>query len=146
MNSTGPTVELTNRTRTRVPEKRLRSHALRIMSLIPETRSAFVDITFIGEKSMRSLNRQYRGKDAVTDVLSFRLDDEPGPDEPFGTVVICTRYAAAQARAEGVTLTAMLEELILHSLLHLTGSDHETDADHKAMERRRKSVLKKLEA
>jgi probable rRNA maturation factor len=146
MTHSGPRAELRNRTRTRVPEAHLRRHAERIMSFIPETRHACVDITLVGERAIRALNAQYRGKDRPTDVLSFRLDDNPGPLEPFGTVVICARVAADQARDEGVSLQAMLEELILHSILHLTGSDHETDADHRAMERRRKNILKKLAA
>lgn len=146
MTQSGPRAELRNRTRTPVPEARLRRYAERVMRLIPETRHACVDITLVGERAIRELNAQYRGKDRATDVLSFLLDDNPGPLEPFGTVVICTRVAAAQAKDDGITLEAMLEELILHSILHLTGSDHETDADHRAMERRKKSLLKKLEA
>ena len=141
-----PVVELHNRTRIPVPEARLRSYAARIMALIPQTRFASVDITFVGERSIRSLNAQYRGKDKTTDVLSFRLDDEPAPGEPFGAVVICTRYARDQAAAEGMPLVQMCEELILHSLLHLTGSDHESDSDHKAMEKRKARILRQLKS
>jgi probable rRNA maturation factor len=138
------TVDLQNRTRTAVPEARLRDYARRILELIPAARHAHVDITLVGERCIRGLNARYRGKDAVTDVLSFRLDDEPEPG-PFGTLVICARYAAAAARGCGMSLEDMLRELILHGLLHLTGSDHETATEHRAMERRRKRIMENLE-
>ena len=139
-------VELFNRTRTRVPERRLKAFALRVMDLLPQARGKHVDITFVGEKRIKNLNRDYRGRDAVTDVLSFRLDDPDDPEPgPFGAVVICPRYAVAAARKEGMSDTAMFEELILHSLLHLTGSTHDTDAAHRAMQRRRARVLKLMQ-
>lgn len=114
------------------------------MSLIPEIKNEQVDITFVGEKRMRDVNAQHRGKDAVTDVLSFRLEPDPGPEPgPFGTVIICPRYADA-ARDPGVPLADHLEELILHAILHITGSDHHSDDDHKAMQRRRARILTKI--
>jgi probable rRNA maturation factor len=74
-------------------------------------------IELVDEARIRELNRQYRGKDSPTDVLSFPVDeDEPvaGPRE-LGDVVICQEY------------TEDLTEAVVHGVLHLCGYDHETD-------------------
>ena len=76
-----------------------------------------VAVSFVDERRIHELNREHRGKDAPTDVLSFPIDedDEPiGPRE-LGDVVICPQH------------TVDLREAIVHGVLHLTGMDHETD-------------------
>lgn len=71
-----------------------------------------------------TLNRQYRGKDKPTDVLSFPLADEL---QPFllGEVVISVETAARQAQRRGHTLREELQTLLVHGILHLLGYDHE---------------------
>ncbi|MFL5895828.1 MAG: rRNA maturation RNase YbeY [Thermoleophilaceae bacterium] len=74
-------------------------------------------IELVGEERIRDLNRDHRGRDAPTDVLSFPIDEsEPvaGPRE-LGDVVICPQH------------TANLVEATVHGVLHLCGYDHETD-------------------
>jgi probable rRNA maturation factor len=74
-------------------------------------------IEVVGEARIRELNREHRGKDQPTDVLSFPIDeDEPvaGPRE-LGDVVICPEH------------TADMVEAVVHGVLHLCGYDHETD-------------------
>jgi probable rRNA maturation factor len=74
-------------------------------------------IEFVGEERIRELNRDHRGKDVPTDVLSFGVDEDgpaAGPRE-LGDIVICPEH------------TADLREAIVHGALHLTGMDHETD-------------------
>jgi probable rRNA maturation factor len=76
-----------------------------------------VAIAFVDEDRIRDLNREYRGIDAPTDVLSFGIDEDgasAGPRE-LGDIVICPQY------------TEDLREAIVHGALHLTGMDHETD-------------------
>lgn len=80
---------------------------------------------------MRSLNRVYRGKDKVTDVLSFpteRLPSTPA-DQPIelGDIVIAHGVAARQAKEAGHPLSREIRVLALHGLLHLLGYDHEAD-------------------
>ena len=140
-----PEVEFRNFTRTPLPEAGLRGYAARVMALIPGAAEESVEIVFTGKTRIRRLNAQYRRKNAPTDVLSFNVrtagDGGPGP---FGSIVICVPVAAENAKKSGATLTEMLEELILHSLLHLTGGDHETKAAHRAMENRRRRIAAKL--
>ena len=72
---------------------------------------------------MRALNRQFRGKDYVTDVLSFPSDERGF----LGDVVIAEGMAKRQAKEHGHSLKIEVQTLALHGLLHLLGYDHETD-------------------
>jgi probable rRNA maturation factor len=80
-------------------------------------------IAFVSNKTIRQLNRQFRGIDKATDVLSFPAEEESN----LGDVAISVETAAAQAKENGLTLDGELAQLILHGLLHLSGYDHETD-------------------
>ena len=79
--------------------------------------SGHVAIEFVDAERIRELNREHRGIDAPTDVLSFGIDEDgtsAGPRE-LGDIVICPEH------------TANLREAVVHGALHLTGMDHETD-------------------
>jgi probable rRNA maturation factor len=96
----------------------------------PRARGALT-VALVSDAAMRRLNREYRGVDRATDVLSF---DGPGPrargpglDRHLGDVAIARGVAARQARREGHSLAAELRILALHGLLHLLGYDHEAD-------------------
>ena len=82
-------------------------------------------IAFVSDKRIRELNRQFRGIDKATDVLSFPAD---GPDElNLGDIAISAETAAIQAKENGLSFDDEIAQLILHGLLHLSGYDHETD-------------------
>jgi probable rRNA maturation factor len=83
-----------------------------------------VSLVITGDRTVHRLNRDYRGKDKPTDVLSF-----PGPHEQgnLGDIVISVETAARNARAGGRTLAKELDVLTLHGFLHVLGYDHETD-------------------
>lgn len=80
---------------------------------------AEVSIAFVSDATMRRLNKQYRGKNKTTDVLTF-----PG-DRP--DIVISLDQARRQALDEKHSLATEVRYLILHGLLHALGYDHETD-------------------
>ena len=82
-----------------------------------------VAVAVVPDRRIRELNRQYRHKDAATDVLSFPAD-EPGQ---LGDIVIALGVARRQARSAGHSLSTELQVLALHGLLHLLGYDHERD-------------------
>jgi len=87
-------------------------------------------IVFVSDRSIRDLNRSYRGKNQATDVLSFPTRAESFEAENrqhLGDVVISVGRAAAQAKANGLSFRNEVEQLVLHGLLHLCGYDHETD-------------------
>ena len=81
---------------------------------------------------IQRLNRQHRGKDAPTDVLSFPMREGEGADEEdpvLGDLVISVDTAARQAAELGHSLEAELRVLLVHGFLHLLGYDHEHDED-----------------
>jgi probable rRNA maturation factor len=82
-------------------------------------------IAFVSDKAIRRLNRQFRGIDKATDVLSFPADD--ADELNLGDIAISVDTATAQARETGLTFEEEVAQLILHGLLHLSGYDHETD-------------------
>jgi probable rRNA maturation factor len=82
-------------------------------------RFAEVSIAFVSDSAMKRLNRQYRGKNKTTDVLTF-----PG-DRP--DIVISLEQAKRQAADEGHSLATEVRYLICHGLLHALGYDHEMD-------------------
>jgi probable rRNA maturation factor len=80
-------------------------------------------VALVSDRRMRALNRQFRGKDAVTDVLSFPSDDRGF----LGDIVIAEGMAKRQAKEHGHALSVEIRTLALHGLLHLLGYDHEAD-------------------
>jgi probable rRNA maturation factor len=85
---------------------------------------AELSLALVTDPEIHVLNRQYRGKDKPTDVLSFPLADEL---QPFllGDVVISVETAARQAQRRGHSLREELQTLLIHGVLHLLGYDHE---------------------
>ena len=88
-------------------------------------------VALVCDAKMRALNRQFRGIDRPTDVLSFPADPgarRPRGQRPFlGDVVIATGVAGRQARSAGDPVDTEIRRLALHGLLHVLGYDHEHD-------------------
>jgi probable rRNA maturation factor len=82
-----------------------------------------LSVALVSDRRMRALNRQFRGKDQVTDVLSFPADARGF----LGDVVIAAGVARKQAQEGGHTIRTEIRVLALHGLLHLLGYDHESD-------------------
>jgi probable rRNA maturation factor len=85
-----------------------------------------VDVLLAGDRTLRRLNRDYRGKDKATDVLSFPAAEEL-EGVHGGDLAISLDTAKRQAEEHGHTLRDEVRVLLLHGLLHLSGMDHETD-------------------
>jgi probable rRNA maturation factor len=85
-----------------------------------------VDVLLADDRTLRRLNRDFRGKDKATDVLSFPTVAELRL-ELAGDLAISLDTAARQAREHGHSLRDEVRVLLLHGLLHLSGMDHETD-------------------
>jgi probable rRNA maturation factor len=100
-----------------------------------------LSLVFCEDDFIHGLNRDYRGKDKPTDVLSFNQDPETGI---LGDVVISVPTAARQAEARGHSLETELEWLFLHGALHLLGYDDETDEQADEMNRRARVALAAL--
>lgn len=123
-------IEVINRQRKRkINAKQWHEFAERVLQTIgaPDHDAAIV---FVSDAAIRKLNRQFRGKDYVTDVLSFPAQAEPFETETksnLGEVVISLDRALAQAKENKLPIVNETQQLILHGLLHLCGYDHERD-------------------
>ena len=115
-----------------------------------------VSVLLVDNETIRNFNRDYRGKDSITDVLSFPLeesadDEEPvilgGPDERLlGDIVISVEQAISQAHEYGHSLERELAFLAVHGLLHLLGHDHEKGCEaEQAMRSEEERILSRLD-
>jgi probable rRNA maturation factor len=110
------------------------------------TSAGEVAIVLTDDSAIRILNRQWRGKDAPTNVLSFPAA-EPQPDTPvlLGDIVIAYETVAREALAQNKPFMHHLAHLAVHGFLHLVGYDHETDKEAEAMETLETVVLARLD-
>lgn len=117
-----------------------------LLAAIGETASA-LSISFVDDRAIRDLNREHRGKDKATDVLSFPLlaaGDDPLGERLLGDVVISVDTARRQAADYDATLEAEVNRLLIHGVLHVMGHDHEESAEQERMraeERRLASAI-----
>jgi len=88
-----------------------------------------LSVLLADDRKIRTLNKQYRGQDRATDVLSFSQNDEEEESKPsyhlMGDVVISAVTAKRQAAEHGLTLEEEIVLLLIHGILHLLGFDHE---------------------
>lgn len=113
---------------------------------------ADVTVRLVGEDEGRALNRDYRGKDHATNVLTFAYAEGealPGlPEEAAGPLtgdlVLCVPVVVREAAAQGKTLEAHFAHLVVHGMLHLQGYDHEDEAGAAAMEALETAILRGL--
>ena len=126
--STGPTVDIDVRIDS-IDATHVRADADWLLRRL-DLEQGELSIVLCDDAFMRPLNRDYRGKDAATDVLSFAMQEGDGllEDDPvLGDLVISVETAARQAEEQGHDLDAELRVLLVHGLLHLLGYDHEVD-------------------
>lgn len=108
-----------------------------------------ISVTFADSDEIKTLNREYRGKDSVTDVLSFpqfnSIDELPDEgDICLGDVVICREKAGEQAAALGHSFEREIIYLFVHSVFHLLGYDHMEKSDKEEMRRREEEAMEYL--
>lgn len=103
---------------------------------------------FTNDAEIRILNRQFRGKDAVTNVLSFAADRHaPAPEEQpliIGDLILSIDTIEREANEQGKTFQSHTSHMLVHGILHLFDYDHEHDAEAEDMERIECAVLQKL--
>lgn len=121
-----------------------------------------IAISFVSKREIKRLNRENRGVDKVTDVLSFpstqlkvgevlntsseeciflKTDDNL---IHFGDMALCLSQCKKQAKEYGVSAESEIKKLVIHSMLHLMGYDHIKDDDYSAMNKKEKELDKKI--
>jgi probable rRNA maturation factor len=102
---------------------------------------AEVALRIVGESEGRELNRDYRGKDYATNVLTFPLTDDP---VLMGDIVLCHPVVEKEAQEQNKPLEAHYAHLVVHGMLHLQGYDHVTDEEAEVMEALETQIVTKF--
>lgn len=121
----------------------------RWIAAIPELRVrrdwTELNILIVGTAAGRRYNREFRGRDYATNVLSFPYEAAPGEHSGLlGDIVICAPVVAREAREQHKPTREHFAHLTIHGVLHLLGYDHETDADAERMEALERAALARL--
>jgi len=102
-----------------------------------------VEINLVGEAEIQAINRHYRQKNQVTDVLSFAWqEDKQIKTDMLGQIFICLPQIKRQARDFGITVKEEFIRMLAHGLLHLAGYDHITKTQEKTMLARQEKIIK----
>lgn len=123
-------------------------------------RDARITLRFVGTREGRALNREHRGRDYATNVLTFAYDPLPHPPAAPATarshsaappclpieadIVLCMPVIRAEARAQGKPLDHHLAHLVIHGVLHAQGFDHQDEAGAEAMEGLETALLRRF--
>jgi len=120
----------------------------KIVKELKLSQSLEISLALVGFDEIKQLNKIYRGKNKITDVLSFSENDSLKINSVFsdrylGEVIICYPQAALQAKADRKTMIQELEKLFIHGVLHLLGYDHQNNAEADVMEALESKILAK---
>ncbi len=96
-------------------------------------------VVLADDKRLKGLNRQFRGKNKPTNVLSF-----PDDHEPFGGIALAFETIQREAKEQGKPFVNHAKHMILHGFLHLLGFDHQSDREARLMERLETAILAEL--
>lgn len=106
---------------------------------------ANVNLSFISSKEMQSLNKQYRGLDKDTNVLSFENQDiSREHTKNIGDIAICYPYVVDEAKKENKELDNHITHMFIHGTLHILGYDHENESEANNMELKEIELLSKF--
>jgi probable rRNA maturation factor len=130
-------VQLASRVRGLPNAAQLRRWAV---AALGEDVAAELTLRVVNAAEGRVLNREYRGRDYATNVLTFAYGGEP----LCADIVLCAQVVAREAREQGKPLAAHYAHLTVHGVLHAQGHDHEKPAEAKRMERREIEILRAL--
>ena len=148
-------IEINNLTETKVDGAGVKKIVQKVLDGEKAGKKADLSIALLGPGRMRKLNKQYRKKNTITDVLAF--PDKEIPFEKFkigrakecqglGEIVICLRELKKNAKRFGKTFEQELARVLIHGVLHLLGYDHEKSADAaKKMQEKEQKYLEILE-
>lgn len=137
-------LEFSNNTKKyRVNEEKLKALVNKIARL-SGIKKGTLSLSFVGEKKIRDINKEFRGIDKPTNVISFPFMDYAGEEFIIGDIVICLSVAKEQAKKEGNDFHQYIAFLIIHGFLHLLGFDHIREEDRIVMEKKEEEIFRKI--
>jgi len=138
-------LEVQRASESRSPPTKARLRAYAEAAIAGQRDEAGLVIRIVDEPESQALNRQYRGIDKPTNVLSFPFEAPPHvPSRHIGDLVICAPVVEREAAEQGKPLEAHWAHMVVHGVLHLLGYDHQTDADAETMEGLEIAILGRL--
>lgn len=132
-------VEINNQTKKRVFFSKIKNAAKAVFRQLKIKKDYYVSVGLVGSNEMKRLNKKYRKKDKITDVLSFE-----GRADDLGEIIICVSEAKKQAKQKGHSFHCEIQFLFVHGLLHLLGYDHKTMRQKEKMAKVEEKIMKKL--
>jgi probable rRNA maturation factor len=131
--------EINNLTKGNIDKGFLEKVGKKVLKSLPRAKRAAlnrgeISLVIVGEGRMRELNKKYRKKNKVTDVLAF----------DYGEIFICLSQAKKQAKKMGHSLKQELAVLLIHGILHLAGYKDETKKDFNKMLKKQEEVWQKI--
>ena len=139
-------IEVNNITRAEIDEEFLVQVAKKVLTGENRKKSD-LSIALVGPKRMRELNKRYRKKDKVVNVLSFPFDSAQGKpiaELGLGEIVLCVQEVKKDAKKYGMIFEKALAWMLVHGILHLLGYDHAKERDAKHMEQKEHLYLSRL--
>ncbi|MFT3728500.1 MAG: rRNA maturation RNase YbeY [Terricaulis sp.] len=102
-----------------------------------------VSVLLGDDRAIAGMNKEFRGKDGSTNVLSFPpvMPDPPGPEHFFGDIALAVETIVEEAQFQGKSFENHAAHLVVHGFLHLLGYDHESNEDAVRMETREREIL-----
>lgn len=117
-------------------QSRVSDILFRISKAVSDEQNGTINIAFLSDEEIQALNKEYRGIDNSTDVLSFHYYDDFSDvedDEIIGEIILSESRILSQAEEHEHTVINESEILIIHGVLHILGYDHENDTDYEEM-------------
>ena len=130
-----------------VSQKTLDEISFHISHTIHKKQNWVVNLVFVDAQGIQNLNRSYRQKDSITDVLSFHYHDDYshlGEEDLAGEIVFCEEKIITQGEEYGLGTQREFYKLVIHSVIHLLWYDHETDEEYKEMQELENEIWKKV--
>lgn len=137
----------------KINEKKLIAQAEKILYILKYT-DFDLGILLTTNKTIRTYNKQYRGKDKPTDILSFsyhpdlkagqRIKPKTEEDKNLGDLIISLEYVQKDAQKWEQTFEQRMQILLVHGICHLLGYDHEKDEEYEVMHKKEQEILKQL--
>lgn len=126
-------IEINNLTNNRVDKKFLIKVGEKTLKIL-KIKISEISLVLIGDAGIRVLNRKYRGRNKITDVLAF----------DYGEIIICLSQAKRQAKKIGHSLKKELAILLIHGILHLAGYNDKTKRGYNKMLNKQREVCQKI--
>ena len=139
-------ITITNLTNEDIKELKVLEKLSKYLPKYLKEKNVSYDVIIVDEDKIRELNKMYRDKDSVTDVISFALEDNETiemPERCLGEIYICLQRAKDQANEYGHSLKRELCFLTTHGFLHLLGYDHMKKEDEIVMFGKQEEILKR---